>query len=150
MTFEERIAKELIGAMRAKDQGALRALRAIKAEILLYKTSGTDAPLDELVETRMLQKMVKQRKESLSIFEEQSREDLAHKEREEIAIIESFLPKQLDEPALKTVVSALISELGATGMKDMGKVMAEANGRLAGQADGKSIATLVKAMLSGA
>jgi uncharacterized protein YqeY len=149
MTLEERISKELIVAMRAKDQAALRALRAVKAEILLFKTSGSDAPLDEAAETKILQKMVKQRKESLAIYVEQSREDLAQKEREEIAVIESFLPAQLDESALKDFVAQLVSELGATGMKDMGRVMSEANQRLAGQADGKSIATVVKALLSG-
>jgi uncharacterized protein YqeY len=149
MTLEERISKELIVAMRAKDQAALRALRAVKAEILLFKTSGSDAPLDEAAETKILQKMVKQRKESLAIYVEQSREDLAQKEREEIAVIESFFPAQLDESALKDFVAQLVSELGATGMKDMGRVMSEANQRLAGQADGKSIATVVKALLSG-
>lgn len=148
MSLEQQVTKALGEAMRSKDQGALRALRAIKAEILLFKTSGTGAALDEAAEIRMLQKMVKQRKESLGIYEEQGREDLAVKEREEIAVIESFLPEQMDEAALASFIKNLISELGANDMKDMGRVMSEANKRLAGKADGKSIAAIVKQSLS--
>jgi len=150
MTLEEKVTKALITAMKAKDQGALRALRAIKSEILLFNTSGAGVSLDETAETRILQKMVKQRKESLVIFTEQSREDLAQKEREEIAVIETFLPEQMDEASLQQFVGALVQELGASGMKDMGKVMAEANSRLSGKADGKRIAAVVKALLTGA
>lgn len=147
MTLEQKVTKALTGAMRAKDQAALRALRAIKAEILLFKTSGTGAQLDEAAEIRILQKMVKQRKDSLGIYTEQSREDLAEKEREEITVIESFLPEQMDEVALEDFVKNLIAELGAGDMKDMGRVMSEANKRLAGKADGKSIAAVVKRSL---
>lgn len=147
MTLEQKVSAALIDAMKAKDQGALRGLRAIKAEILLYKTSGTTEPLDEKAEIKILQKMVKQRKDSLSIYMEQAREDLALKEREEIAVIEKFLPEQMDEVALKSFISTLISELGVSGMKDMGRLMAEANKRLAGKADGKTVAAIVKDLL---
>jgi uncharacterized protein YqeY len=147
MTLEEKVSKRLVDAMKAKDQGALRALRAIKAEILLYKTSGTTEQLNESGEIKILQKMVKQRKDSLSIYIEQSREDLADKEREEIAVIESFLPAQMDEVALKSFLSSLIEEMGVREMKDMGRVIGEANKKLAGQADGKSIAATVKLLL---
>jgi uncharacterized protein YqeY len=148
MSLEQKVTSSLVDAMKAKDQGALRALRAIKAEILLYQTSGTTEPLDEKAEIRILQKMVKQRKDSLAIFAEQGREDLALKEREELAVIEKFLPSQMDEAALKQFITTLIGEMQASGMKDMGKVMAEANKRLAGSADGKTIAALVKEALS--
>lgn len=148
MTLEQKIAKALVVAMKAKDQGALRALRAIKSEILLFNTSGSGETLDEKAEIRILQKMVKQRKDSLAIFSEQNREDLVQKEQEEIVVIEKFLPEQMDESALRTFVTALIAELGASGMKDMGRVMGEANARLAGKADGKSIAAIVKSLLS--
>lgn len=147
MTLEQKVTKSLADAMRAKDQAGLRALRAIKAEILLFKTSGTGAELDEAAEIKILQKMVKQRKESLAIYEEQSRSDLAQKESEEITVIESFLPEQMDEAELEPFVRNLISELGAQEMKDMGRVMGEANKRLAGKADGKSIAAVVKRLL---
>lgn len=148
MSLEQKVSAALIDAMKAKDQGALRGLRAIKAEILLFKTSGTAEPLDEKAEVKILQKMVKQRKDSLAIYQEQSREDLAQIEREEIAVIEKFLPEQMDETALKSFVSSLITELGVAGMKDMGRLMAEANKRLAGKADGKTVATIVKDLLS--
>ena len=148
MTLEQNITNALKEAMRAKNQGALRALRAIKAEILLFNTSGSGQVLDKTAEIKILQKMVKQRKDSLTIYTEQGREDLAAIEREEIAVIESFLPTQLDEAALTSFVTALIGELDASGMKDMGRVMAEANKRLAGQADGKSIASVVKTLLA--
>jgi len=148
MSLEQKIATALVGAMKAKDQGALRALRAIKAEILLFKTSGTGEELNDAAEIRILQKMVKQRKESLSIYEEQGREDLARIEREEVAVIEGFLPAQMSETDLANFITSLISELGADGMKDMGRVMSEANKRLAGKADGKTVAGIVKALLS--
>ena len=149
MTLEEKITKALVPAMKAKDQGALRALRAIKAEILLFNTSGSGDVLDAAAETRILQKMLKQRKDSLAIFTEQGRSDLAQKEQEEIDVIQTFLPEQLGEEALRDFVQNLIRELQAEGMKDMGRVMSEANTRLAGKADGKRIATVVKASLSG-
>ena len=150
MGLETAVGSSLVQAMKAKDQGALRALRAIKAEILLFKTSGTGAELDDAAEIQILQKMIKQRKESLAIYEEQSREDLAQKEREEIAVLEQFLPEQMDASELQKFISDIVNEVGATSMKDMGRVMSEANQRLAGRADGKAIATIVKSLLSGA
>ncbi len=149
MTLEEQVNGRISQAMKAKDQAGLRALRAIKAEVLLFKTSGSGALLDENAEIKMLQKMVKQRKESLAIYAEQGREDLAQKEREEIDVIEGFLPQQMDDSALSAFVSNLISELGASDMKEMGRVISEANKRLAGKADGKRIASVVKNTLSG-
>jgi uncharacterized protein YqeY len=148
MTLEQKIAIALVDAMKAKDQGTLRALRAIKAEILLFKTSGTGDILDEAAEIKLLQKMVKQRRESLAIYQEQSREDLASKEQEEIAVIEGFLPEQLDSAELTSFISALVAELGVSSIKDMGRVIGEANKRLAGRADGKAIATVVKNILT--
>lgn len=148
MTLEQKVAGQLKEAMKAKDQAALRALRAIKSEILLFQTSGTGATLDEAVEIKMLQKMVKQRRESLSIYEEQGREDLAQTEREEIEVITKFLPKQMDKAELTAFVNDLVSELGASGMKDMGRVMGQANQRLAGKAEGKMIAAIVKELLA--
>ena len=142
------ISKDLIVAMKSKDQAALRALRAIKSEILLFKTSGSDNELDEAAEIKMLQKMVKQRKDSLSVFEEQGREDLAVKEREEIDVISKYLPEQMDEATLRDFIGNLVEELGASGMQDMGRVMGQANQRLKGKADGKTIATIVKELLS--
>jgi uncharacterized protein YqeY len=148
MTLEQKIAIALVDAMKAKDQGTLRALRAIKAEILLFKTSGTGDILDEAAEIKLLQKMVKQRRESLAIYQEQSREDLASKEQEEISVIEGFLPEQLDSAELTSFISALVAELGVSSIKDMGRVIGEANKRLAGRADGKAIATVVKNILT--
>ena len=147
MTLEQKITTGLKEAMKAKDQAALRALRAIKAEILLFQTSGTGADLDEAAEIKMLQKMVKQRRDSLAIYEDQGREDLAITEREEIEVISKFLPQQMEADELRTFLSELVSELGASGMKDMGRVMGEANKRLAGRAEGKMIASVVKELL---
>ena len=149
MTLEQKVAIALVDAMKAKDHGALRALRGIKSEILLFKTSGSGDTLDEKAEIKILQKMVKQRKDSLAIYMEQSRDDLAQKEREEIVVIESFLPEQMDEAALKGFLASLIDELGISGMKDMGRLMAEANKRLGGKADGKTVSVIVKDLLSG-
>jgi uncharacterized protein YqeY len=148
MSLEQKVTTALVSAMKSKDQGALRALRGIKAEILLFKTSGSGETLDDKAETRILQKMVKQRKDSLAIYKEQARADLAEKEEEEIAVIERFLPEPLGEAELKSFVSSLIRELNATSMKDMGRVMSEASARLAGRADGKTIASIVKELLS--
>lgn len=147
MNLEERIMQDMKDAMRAKDQAALRGIRAIKAAILLVKTDGSGQALDEAGEIKLLQKLVKQRRESLDIFEKQQREDLAVTEREEIAVIERYLPAQMDEAALTAVIQAIITETGASSVKDMGKIMGLANQRLAGQADGKSISAVVKALL---
>lgn len=139
---------ELKAAMLAKDEAALRSLRAIKAAILLAKTSeGAGGELKEEDEIKMLQKMVKQRKDSLEIFQQQNRPELAKKEEEEIAVIENFLPKQLSADEIKAVLTKIIAETGATSPADMGKVMGAATRELAGKADGKTISGLVKELL---
>ena len=147
MSLEQTVAKDLIAAMKAKDQAALRALRAIKSEILLFKTSGQGGDLNDDVEIKMLQKMVKQRKDSLGIFEEQGRSDLAEIERAEVEVISRYLPEQMSDSDLNAFVKGLVDELGASSMKDMGRVMGEANKRLAGKAEGKAIASAVKSIL---
>jgi len=127
----------------------LRSLRAIKAAILLAKTSeGAGGELKEEDETKLLQKLVKQRKDSLEIYQQQNRTDLAQKEQEEIEVIEKFLPKQLSADELKVEISSIITEVGASSPADMGKVMGVATKKLAGKADGKTISALVKELLS--
>ncbi len=136
-------------AMLAKNEGALRGLRAIKAAIILARTAeGAGGELKEEDETRLLQKLVKQRKDSLEIFRQQNRADLAQKEEEEIAVIEQFLPKQLSGEELKAVLTKIIAETGASSPADIGKVMGAATRQLAGQADGKTISATVKELLS--
>ena len=150
MSLEQKIMGDLKTAMLAKDEKALRSLRAIKAAILLAKTSegaGGELKVDD--EIKLLQKLVKQRKDSLDIYQQQNRTDLAKKEQEEIEIIEKFLPKQLSADELKSEVAAIISEVGASSPADMGKVMGTATKKLAGKADGKTISALVKELLSG-
>ncbi|MEM6395529.1 MAG: GatB/YqeY domain-containing protein [Bacteroidota bacterium] len=149
MSLEQRILPDLKAAMKAKDQGTLRGIRAIKAAILLAKTDGSGKELDEAGEVALLQKLIKQRKDSLSIYEEQGREDLAAKEREEITAIEAYLPAQLSEDELKARIQAIIEKTGAEGMKDMGKVIGAARAELGGSADGKSIASITKQLLAG-
>jgi uncharacterized protein YqeY len=140
---------DLKAAMLAKDEAALRSLRAIKAAILLAKTAeGATGELSEEAEIKLLQKMVKQRKDSLEIFQQQSRPELAQKEIEEIGVIEKFLPQQMDEAALRLALAAIVARVGASSAADMGKVMGAANKELAGKADGKTIATLVKELLA--
>ena len=148
MNLEAQIQKDLITAMKAKDEKALRAVRAIKSAILIFKTSGTNAVLDEDAEIKMLQKMVKQRKESLAIFEQQNRPELAQTEREEIEIIEKYLPQQLGVDEIEAVIKTIIADSGATGMKDMGKVMGAANKAFAGKAEGAVISGIVKRLLA--
>ena len=136
-------------AMKSKNEAVLRALRAIKAEIIKAKTEpGANGAIDEATEQKFLQKMMKQRKDSLDIFEKQGREDLAEKEREEMAVIEKFLPKQLTEAEIKEAVKNIIAETGASSAADMGKVMGVASKQLAGLADGKTISSIVKEMLA--
>ncbi|HRF23922.1 MAG TPA: GatB/YqeY domain-containing protein, partial [Chitinophagaceae bacterium] len=145
MSLEQKIMTDLKAAMLAKDEAALRSLRAIKAAILLAKTSeGSNGALTEEDELKLLQKMAKQRKDSLEIFQQQNRADLAKKEAEELAVIEKFLPKQLSAEEIKTELEKLIKETGASSPADMGKVMGAATKQLSGKADGKMIATLVK------
>jgi len=149
MGLEQKVMAELKTAMLAKDEAGLRGLRAIKAAIILAKTAeGAGGELKEADETKLLQKLVKQRKDSLEIYQQQQRADLARKEEEEIAIIEKFLPQQLDEAALKAIVSKIIAETGATSPADIGKVMGVATRQLAGQADGKTINAIARALLS--
>ena len=149
MGLEQKIMNELKAAMLAKDEAALRSLRAIKAAILLAKTSeGASGELTEEDETKLLQKLVKQRKDSLEIFQQQQRTDLAQKEQEEIAIIEKFLPAQLSPEEIRGEVQKIISATGASSPADMGKVMGAATKQLAGKADGKTISTIVKELLS--
>ncbi len=148
MSLEQNIMAQMKDAMKAKDEAGLRGLRAIKAAILLAKTSGAGTELTADDEIKLLQKLVKQRKDSLDIFRQQNRADLAQKEEEEIAIIEKFLPKQMDGEELKTVIAEIIAQTGASSPADMGKVMGVASKQLAGQADGKSISAVVKELLS--
>jgi uncharacterized protein YqeY len=149
MALEQKVMADLKTAMLAKDEGALRGLRAIKAAIIIAKTSeGAGGELKEEDETKLLQKLVKQRKDSLEIYQQQNRADLAKKEEEEIAVIEKFLPKQLDEAALKAALAKIIAETGASSPADIGKVMGLATKQLAGQADGKAISAVAKELLS--
>ena len=142
------IDQEIKQAMLAKDQAKLRGLRAIKAAILLAKTEkGQSEELTEEAEMKILQRLVKQRKESATIYKEQGREDLFTVEQEEIDVINQFLPQQMDSDAIAKVVARIIAETGATSIKEMGKVMGIANKELAGKADGKLIGELVKAQL---
>lgn len=135
-------------AMKSKDKVALQSLRAIKSEILLANTKGGDAEFSEEDEIKLLQKLVKQRKDSAVLYTEQGREDLAEPELAEAAIISQFLPAQMSAEDLKAFISNLIVNTGASGMKDMGKVMGMASKELAGKADGKTISTLVKELLT--
>jgi len=140
---------ELKAAMLAKDEAALRSLRAIKAAILLAKTAeGGSGEISEDEEIKLLQKMVKQRKDSLEIFTQQNRPELAAKEAEEIAVIEKFLPKQLTAEEIKVELEKIIAATGASSPADMGKVMGAATKQLAGKADGKTISALVKELLT--
>ncbi|MBC7509862.1 MAG: GatB/YqeY domain-containing protein [Ferruginibacter sp.] len=149
MSLEQQIMAEMKDAMKAKNEGVLRSLRAIKAEIIKAKTEpGAGGEIDAATEQKFLQKMMKQRRDSLEIFDKQGREDLAVKEREEIQVIERFLPKQMDEAEIKEAVAAIITQTGASSLADMGKVMGSASKKLAGLADGKTISTIVKDLLN--
>lgn len=149
MSLEQRVMDDLKQAMRDKNEAALRTLRAIKAAILIEKTSeGATDVISEATELKMLQKMAKQRRDSLDIFVAQNREDLAAKEREELAIIERFLPKQMSVEEIQGELRAIIAQVGATSAADMGKVMGMASKQLAGKADGKLISENVKLLLS--
>ncbi len=145
MSLQEQVMEKLKDAMRAKDGVALSSLRAIKSAILLAQTeNGAKESLSEESELKILQKLVKQRKDSATIFIEQDRKDLAQPELDQVAIIEQFLPEPLTEEEIEKVVIMTIDSLGASGMKDMGKVMGIVSKELTGQADGKTISTLVK------
>ncbi len=150
MGLEQSIMAEMKEAMKSKNEAALRGLRAVKAAIIIAKTAeGANGELKEEDEVKLLQKLVKQRKDSIEIFEKQNRGDLADKEKEEVAIIEKFLPKQLSEEELKTIIAGIIADTGAGSPADMGKVMGVASKQLAGQADGKTISNVVKQLLAG-
>ena len=149
MNLETKIMAEMKDAMKAKDEAALRTLRAIKAEIIKAKTEpGAGGEIDETTEQKFLQKMVKQRKDSLEIFENQGRADLAIKEKEELEIIQRFLPKQMTEEEIIEEVKKIIASSGAASAADMGKVMGIASKQLAGKAEGKTISAIVKSLLS--
>lgn len=148
MRLEERIMPDLKTAMKAKDQAALRTIRAIKAALLIQKTDGTGTELTEEMEIKLIQKMTKQRQDSMDIFIKQGREDLAATEREELEVLKNYLPEQLSEDKIKEIVDEIISTIGAEGMKDMGRVMGMASKQLAGKADGKTISGIVKASLT--
>lgn len=149
MSLEQKIMTDLKTAMLAKDEAALRSLRAIKAAIIIAKTAeGAKGEISEEEETKLLQKLVKSRKDSLEIFQQQNRPELAKKEEEEIAVIEKFLPKQMSAEEVKAALLGIITTVGASSPADMGKVMGVATKQLAGKADGKTISALVKELLS--
>src|SRR5690349_15506852 len=149
MALEQTIMAEMKKAMLAKDEKTLRSVRAIKAAIILAKTSeGSGGELKEADETKLLQKLVKQRKDSLEIYQQQKRTDLAQKEQEEIEVIEKFLPQQLSAEELQLEIKKIIAETGATSSADMGKVMGVATKKLSGKADGKTISATVRDLLS--
>lgn len=149
MSLEIQINQDIKAAMIAKDTAKLRGLRAIKAAILLAKTEkGHAEDLNQEAEIKVLQKLVKQRRESAEIYKTQNREDLYEIEVEEEKVIEAYLPKQLSKEEVETIVKAIIAETGASSIKDMGKVMGATNQKLAGQADGKTISEVVKGLLA--
>ena len=149
MNFQDQLNSKLKSAMREKNKVALESLRAIKSAILLLQTqSGSKETPDDNEITKLLQKLVKQRKESASIYREQGRVDLAELEEAQISIISQFLPEQLSPEEVEKVIDEVIQLVGATTMKDMGKVMGMANKKIAGKADGKIIAEIVKKRLS--
>jgi len=147
MSLEAKIVTDLKTAMKARDKVALRGIRAIKSQIILAKTDGSGKTLDEAAEIKMLQKMVKQRKDSISIYEKQNRPELAATEKEEIEIIEKYLPQQMGEAELTEFLQGIITQTGAASMRDMGKVMGIASKQLGGKADGKTISGIVKKLL---
>ncbi len=148
MSIFDQVNEGIKSAMKNKEEGKLRALRGIKSALLLAKTEkGAAEELSSEKEMQVLQKLVKQRKESLEIYTTQNRADLAAVEAEEIAVIEQFLPKQMEESELRTILSGIIASVGASGPQDLGKVMGTATKQLAGKADGKMISAIVKEML---
>ena len=149
MSLQLKINEEIKTAMRAKDTLSLESLRAVKSALLLAQTeTGSKEEISEEEEIKLLQRLVKQRKDSANIYTEQGRADLAEPELLQAAVIEKFLPAQLSEKEVEAVVAKIIAESGASGMASMGKVMAQASAELAGKADGKTISTIVKKLLS--
>jgi len=148
MSLQEKIMDKMKEAMKTKDKVALESLRAIKSELLLIQTkSAASEELTQDDEIKLLQKLVKQRKDSAAIYKEQGRKDLAEPELAQVEVISQFLPVQMSEEEVKNAVAEIIKSVGATSMKDMGNVMAEASKQLAGKTDGKSISTAVKQLL---
>lgn len=147
MSLEEKINKDLVAAMKAKDEVALRGIRAIKSAILLAKTDGSGQAIDEAREVQMLQKLVKTRQESYDIYTKNNRPELAAKEQEEIEVIKRYLPKMIEGAELEGILKQIIVETGAVSAKDMGKVMGAASKQLAGKADGRAISDIVKKLL---
>lgn len=148
MSLIDNLNQDLKAAMKSKNKPALRTIRSIKSAIMLMQTDGTGKEIDEASEIKLLQKLIKQRKDSLDVYIKQDREDLAVTEREEIEIIEKYLPQQLSEADLEKALTDIIAQVGATSMKDMGKIMGMASQKLGGSADGKSISIMVKKLLS--
>ena len=148
MSLENNVTSKIKEAMKAKDVIRLEALRAIKSALILLKTEDRNQPILETKEVQVLQKLVKQRKDSASIFREQNRIDLAEPEEAQANIISEFLPKQLSESEIENVVIGVITQISAEGIKDMGKVMGIVSNKLAGKADGKTISNIVREKLS--
>jgi len=149
MALEEKINADLKAAMMAKDEAGLRGIRAIKSAILLAKTEkGSDGTLTPERESQMLQKLVKQRRDSITEFEKANRQDLIDKEKQELAVIEKYLPAMMSEDEVREIIKKIIAETGATSQKEMGKVMGAASKQLAGKADNKMVAEIVKASLT--
>jgi len=147
MSLQQKVMSQLKEAMKTKDKVALESLRAIKSALLLAQTSGDKKELTEEDEIKLVQKLVKQRKESASLYTKQGRKDLAESEMAQAKVLSQFLPEQLSEEELKKAVSEIIEQVGASSMKDMGKVMGLASKKLAGKADGKAISGIVKQLL---
>ncbi|WKN44559.1 GatB/YqeY domain-containing protein [Tunicatimonas pelagia] len=149
MSLKQQVEADLKEAMRAKDQDTLRALRGIKSMILLAETEkGAEGELTEATEMQLLTKAAKQRKESLETFQQQGRDDLAEKEQAELEVINRYLPQPMTEEEIKQALQKIIQEEGASGMKDMGRVMGRASKDLAGRADGKTMSTIVRQLLA--
>jgi len=148
MSLQKQVMEQMKVAMKAKDKVALESLRALKSAFLLANTSGSDVTLNEEGEIKIVQKLVKQRKDSAAIFNEQNRSDLADPELAQAKILEQFLPAQMSEEELKAAIGKIVTQTGATSMKDMGKVMGMASKQFAGKADGKAISIVVKELLS--
>jgi uncharacterized protein YqeY len=148
MRLEEKIMEDLKIAMKSQDKAAMRGLRAVKSALLLLKTDGSGKEITPEREIQLLQKLVKQRRESIAIFEKENRPDLAEVEKEEVAIIEKYLPEALSPEALEQVVRSIIASTGVTSLKDMGKVIGIASKELAGKADGRAISDMIKKCLA--
>ena len=148
MALEQQIQKDIMEAMKAHDEARLNATRGIKSEILLAKTSGAEHELTDADVQKIIQKLVKQRKESAELYTQGNRPELAEKELAEMRVMEAYLPKALSEDEVRNILKEVVAEVGATGPKDMGKVMGAATKRLAGQADGRLISTIVKELLA--